>query len=159
MGKTINRKMEAISMLINQYKALIELNIDKVSKCLKNECCFKQIEEDLEETKDDFEELKKFYFNLGVEVRRFVIEYDINHNTINENIVNTFLKEKPFLYLLKEKIDDEIIDNIDDNTPKINNNQFKKDIMDAIKQLEEQNDEKIKENEEKTKNKKQKKNK
>ena len=115
-------------MLINQCKALIELNIDKVSKCLKNEYYFKQIEEDLEEIKDDFEELKKFYFNLGVEFRRFVIEYDINHNIINENIVNIFLKEKPFLYLLKENIDYEIIDHIDDNTPKINSkkNQFKK---------------------------------
>ena len=69
MEKAINRKMEAISLLINQYKALIELNIDKVSKCLKNEYYFKQIEEDLEEIKDDFEELKKFYFNLGVEFR------------------------------------------------------------------------------------------
>ena len=63
MEKAINRKTEAISVLINQYKELIELNKDKVSEYLKNEYYFKQIEEDLEEIKDDFEELKKFYFN------------------------------------------------------------------------------------------------
>ena len=126
MEKAINRKMEAISVLINQYKELIELNKDKVSECLKNEYYFKQIEEDLEEIKSDFEELKKFYFNLGVEFRRFVIEYDINHNIINENIFNIFLKEKPFIYLLKENIDDEIIDNTNDNTPEINNKEERK---------------------------------
>ena len=63
MEKAINRKTEAISVLINQYKELIELNKDKVSEYLKNEYYFKQIEKDLEEIKDDFEELKKFYFN------------------------------------------------------------------------------------------------
>ena len=126
MEKAIKRKMEAISVLINQYKELIELNKDKVIECLKNEYYFKQIEEDLEEIKSDFEELKKFYFNLGVEFRRFVIEYDINHNIINENIFNIFLKEKPFIYLLKENIDDEIIDNTNDNTPEINNKEERK---------------------------------
>ena len=118
MEKAIIRKNEAISVLTNQYKVLIELNKDKVSECLKNEYYFKQI-------KGDFEELKKFYFNLGVEFRRFVIEYDINHNIINENIVKIFLKEKLFIYLLKENIDDEKIDNTNDNTPEINNKEEK----------------------------------
>ena len=79
-------------MLINQFKGLIDLNKDKVSECLTNEYYFKGIEEDLEEIKDDFEELNKFYFNLGAEFRRFVIECDINHNIniVSKNIFNIF---------------------------------------------------------------------
>ena len=56
----------------------------------------------------------------------------------------SFFKEKPFIYLSKEKINDEIIDNTDDNTPVIDNNQYKKDIKNAIKQDENQNNEKMK---------------
>ena len=37
MEKAINRKIEAISVLTNQYKELIELNKDKFSECLENE--------------------------------------------------------------------------------------------------------------------------
>ena len=146
MGKAINKKIEVISMLINQFKGLIDLKKDKVSECLTNEYYFKGIEEDLEEIKDDFEELNKFYFNLGAEFRRFVIECDINHNIniISKNIFNIFFKEKPFIYLSKEKINDDIIDNTDDNTPVIDNNQYKKDIKNAIKQDENQNNEKMK---------------
>ena len=33
---------------------------------------------------DDFEELEHYYFDLGVEFRQFVIEYNINHNLIKE---------------------------------------------------------------------------
>ena len=43
---------------------------------------------------NDFEELKQFYFDLGVEFRQFVIEYNINQNLIKEKIINIFLKQK-----------------------------------------------------------------
>ena len=33
---------------------------------------------------NDFEDLKKFYFDLGFEFRQFVSEYSINHNLIKE---------------------------------------------------------------------------
>ena len=52
---------------------------------------------------DDFEKLKQFYFDLGVELRQFVIEYNINHNLIKEKTINIFLKQKSFIYLLSEK--------------------------------------------------------
>ena len=31
---------------------------------------------------DDFQDLKQFYFDLGVEFKQFVIEYSIKHNLI-----------------------------------------------------------------------------
>ena len=43
---------------------------------------------------DDFEELKQFYFDLGVEFRQFVTEYKINHDLIKEKTINIFLKTK-----------------------------------------------------------------
>ena len=132
-------------MLIYEFKDLVNLNKDKVSEYLKNEYYFKQMEEEVEEIGDDFEELKKFYFDLGVEFRKFVIEYGINHNNISENTINIFLKQKPFTYLLSEKPDDEPIDYTND-APEINNKQEKKDNENAIKENE---DEKILKNNEK----------
>ena len=110
MKKAIDRKKDEISMLIIEFKDLVDLHKDKVSEYFKNEFYFKRMKEDLEELGHDFEELKKFYFNLGVEFRRFVIEYDINHDFISENTINIFLKQEPFIYLLSEKPDDEPID-------------------------------------------------
>ena len=73
---------------------------------------------------DDFEELKHFYYDLGVEFRQFVIKCNINHILIKEKTINTFL-EKPFLHLLKEKADDPDKTIIKNNEPinnlKINN--------------------------------------
>ena len=34
---------------------------------------------------DDFEELKRYYFDLGVEFRSFVIKHNINHDLIKKN--------------------------------------------------------------------------
>ena len=121
-------------MLIHEFKDLVDLNRDKVSEYLKKEYYFKRMKEELEDLGDDFEELKKFYFALGVEVRKLVIEYDINHNNISENTINIFLKQKPLTYLLSEKPDDEPIDYAD--TPEINNKQEKKDIKNIIKEKE-----------------------
>ena len=56
------------------------------------------MEEDYTEM-EDFEELKRFYFDLGVEFRQFVIEYNINHDLIKEKTINIFLKQKSFLHL------------------------------------------------------------
>ena len=39
---------------------------------------------------DDFEELKQFYIDLGVEFRQFFIEYNINHDLIKEKTINIF---------------------------------------------------------------------
>ena len=64
---------------------------------------------------DDFEKLKQFYFDLGVELRQFVIEYDINHNLIKEKTINIFLKQKSFIYLLSEKPGEEPIDHSSNN--------------------------------------------
>ena len=35
---------------------------------------------------DDFEELKRYYFDLGVEFRSFVIKHNINHDLIKKTI-------------------------------------------------------------------------
>ena len=77
---------------------------------------------------DDFEELKHFYYDLGVEFRKFVIEYNINHYLIKEKTINIFLKEKAFSYLLKEKPVDESVNYGTDKTPTINNKKEKKMI-------------------------------
>ena len=45
---------------------------------------------------DDFEELKHFYYDLGVEFRQFVINHDINYDIVKEKIIDIFLKQKPF---------------------------------------------------------------
>ena len=74
---------------------------------------------------DDFEELKQFYFDLGHEFRQFVIEYNIKHDLIKGKTINIFLKQRPFIYLLSEKPDDDPIDYTDDNTPTMNNKQEK----------------------------------
>ena len=94
------------------------------------------MEEEVEEISDDFDKLKIFYFNLGIEFRKVVIEYDINHDNISENTINIFLKQKPFTYLLTEKFDDELMDYTDNNTPEIDNKQEKKDIETVIKEKE-----------------------
>ena len=75
----------------------------------------------------DFEELKHTYFDLGHEFRQFVIDYNINHDLINEKAINIFLKQKPFLYLLSEKPNEEPINQNFDNTPTIDNKEEKKD--------------------------------
>ena len=56
--KAINRKIEAISVLINQYKDLINANKDKIGEYLRDESYFKLMEEELEKRKYNFEDLK-----------------------------------------------------------------------------------------------------
>ena len=87
---------------------------------MKNCTKYKNVEEEFNDM-DDFEELKKFYFDLGFEFRQFVIEYNINHNLIKEKTVNPFLGQKSFTYLLKEKPDEEPIDYSTDKTTIKNN--------------------------------------
>ena len=108
MEKAVNRKKTEIFDLIIEYNELVNLHKDKVSAHLKNEYFFKDMEENSNDV-DDFEELKRFYFDLGVEFRQFVIKYNINHDLIKEKTVNIFLKQKPFTYLLKEKPDEKPI--------------------------------------------------
>ena len=84
MEKAVNRKNTEISDLITEYKELVNLHSDKVSEYLKNEYYFKNMEEDFNDI-DDFEELKHFYYDLGVEFRQFVIEYNINYNLKKKN--------------------------------------------------------------------------
>ena len=127
MEKVVNRKKTEISDLITEYKELVSLHSDKASEYLKNEYYFKNIEEEFNDM-DNFEELKHFYYDLGVEFRQYVIKYNINHDLIKENTINIFLKEKPFAYFLKEKPDEEPIDYSTDKTPTINNKEEKKMI-------------------------------
>ena len=119
MENAINRKKTEISDLITEYKELVNLHSGKVSEYLKNEYYFKDMEENFNHM-DDFEELKHFYYDLGVEFRQFVIKYNISHNLIEEKTIKTFL-EKPFLHLLKEKPDEEPIDYSTDKTTIKNN--------------------------------------
>ena len=95
MEKAINKKKTEISDLVAEYKKLVNSHRDKVSEYLKNEYYFKQMEKNFNEM-DDFEELKHYYFDLGVELKRFVIEYNINHNLIKK-------KKKKKRYLSKRK--------------------------------------------------------
>ena len=101
MEKEISRIETEISDLVAEYKELVNIHSDKVSEYLQNDLYFKQMEEDYNEM-DDFEELKRFYFDLDVEFRQFVIEYKINHDLIKEKTINIFLKQKSFLYILSE---------------------------------------------------------
>ena len=123
MEKAVNRKKTEISDLIAEYKELVSLHSGKVSEYLKNGYYFKDTEENFNDI-DDFEELKHFYYDLGVEFRQFVIKCNINHSLVKEKTINTFL-EKPFLHLLKEKADDADKTIIKNNEPinnlKINN--------------------------------------
>ena len=134
MEKANKRKKTEISDLVAEYKELINLHSDKVSEYLKNEFYFKQM--------DDFEELKRFYFDLGHEFRQFVIEYNIDHELIKEKTINIFLKDKPFIYLLKEKPDDESIDYSDDKAPTINNNK-EKEWIESDKENKQDNEQEI----------------
>ena len=61
MQKAIHKKRDEVSVLIYEFKDLVDLNRDKVIEYLKNEYYFKRIEEELEDLGDDFEELKKFF--------------------------------------------------------------------------------------------------
>ena len=141
MEKAIKRKKTEISDLVTEYKELINLHSDKVSEYLKNEFYFKQMEKDYHEM-DDFEELKRFYFDLGHEFRQFVIEYNIDHELIKEKTINTFLRDKAFLYLLKEKPDDESIEYSDDKAPTINNNK-EKEWIESDKENKQDNEQEI----------------
>ena len=86
MEKAVNRKKTEISDLVAEYKELVNLHSDEVSEYLKNEYYFKDMEEDFNDL-DDFEELKHFYYDLGVEFRQFVINYIINHDLIKEETI------------------------------------------------------------------------
>ena len=83
MEKAINRKKTEISDLVAEYEELVCLQSGRVSEYLKNEYYFKNMEENFNDM-DDFEDLKKFYFDLGFEFRQFICEYSINHNLIKE---------------------------------------------------------------------------
>ena len=96
MEKAINRKKTEISDLVAEYKELVALHNSKVSEYLKNEYCFKDMEEHFN-VMDDFEELKNFYYDLGVEFKQFVIKDNINHDLIKGKTISTFL-ENPFLH-------------------------------------------------------------
>ena len=89
MEKAINRKKVEISDLITEYRELVNLHKDKVSEYLKNEYYFKGMDEDFDDM-DDFKELKHFYYELGIEFRKFVIEYNINHDLIKEKAIIFF---------------------------------------------------------------------
>ena len=77
---------------------------------------------------DDFQDLKQFYFDLGVEFKQFVIEYSIKHNLIlnKKKAINIILKQKSFVYLLSEKPDEELIHSND--APTMINEEEKDDI-------------------------------
>ena len=126
MEKAINRKKVEISELIAEYQELVNLHSAKVSEYLKNEFYFKRIEEDLNDL-DNFEKLKQFYFDLGIEFRKFVMECNIKHNLIKEKTINIFLKQKPFGYLLSEKQGEELIN--DNNVTEMNNEEEKKSLV------------------------------
>ena len=126
MEKAINRKKVEISELIAEYQELVNLHSAKVSEYLKNEFYFKRIEEDLNDL-DNFEKLKQFYFDLGNEFRKFVMECNIKHNLIKEKTINIFLKQKPFGYLLSEKQGEELIN--DNNATEMNNEEEKKSLV------------------------------
>ena len=67
---------------------------------------------------------------MGVEFREFVRNYDIQHNLVKEKRVNIFLKQKPFVYPLSEKPDEEPIDYSND-APTMINKEEKEDIKNA----------------------------
>ena len=134
MEKAINRKKAEISDL---YK---DLHSDKISEYLKNEYYFKQMKEEFNDM-DDFEELKQSNFDLGVECRQFVIEYNINHDLMKEKTINVFLKQKSFIYRLSEKPDEEPIDPSTDETLTINNEEEKQMIESARKNKQGKQDE------------------
>ena len=132
MEKAVNRKKTEISDLVAEYKELVNLHSDEVSEYLKNEYYFKDMEEDFNDL-DDFEELKHFYYDLGVEFRQFVIKYNINHDLIKEETINIFLKQKPFGYLLKEKHDEEPVNYDTDNTSAINSEE-EKEMIESVRE-------------------------
>ena len=72
MEKAIDRKKAGISDLVTEYKELVDLHSDKVSEYLKNEYYFKQMKEEFNDM-NDFEELKQFYLDWGVEYRHFLL--------------------------------------------------------------------------------------
>ena len=126
MERSVNRKKAEISDLLKEYKELINLHSDKVSEYLKNEYYFSELEETLnDKDENDFKNLKISHYNLGLGLRQFFIEYDINHKLIRESTVDMFVKKKPFTYyILKEKPNDlkEDQSNNDlEETPTINN--------------------------------------
>ena len=130
--KAVNRKKTEILDLFAEYKELVNLHKDKVSEYLKNEHYFKNMEEDFNDI-NDFEELEQVYFYLGYEFRQFVIEYNINHDLIEEKTINIFLKQKPFLDLLKERPEDEPVNYGTDKKPIINNKEEKGMVESALK--------------------------
>ena len=126
---SIEKKTEIFDLLA-EYKELVSLRSDKVSKYLKNECYFKNMEEEFND-ENDFEELKHLYFDLGHEFRQFVIEYNINRDLIKEKTINIFLKQKSFTYPNEEPNEEPINQNFD-NTPTIDNKE--ENIKENIKE-------------------------
>ena len=74
---------------------------------------------------------------MGVEFREFVRNYDIQHNLVKEKRVNIFLKQKPFVYPLSEKPDEEPIDYSND-APTMINKEEKEDIIKMLDKINRQ---------------------
>ena len=127
-NSAINKKAE-ISDLLKEFKELIKLHSSKVNEYLKNEFYFQDIEQKLNDNdENDIHDLRNEHYNLGLEFRQFVIDYDICHTLIKESTINTFLREKPFNHILK--VEEPVTDDNDLlKYPIINNLEEKELIM------------------------------
>ena len=90
------------------------------------------MEEDLNDM-DDFEDLKHFHFDLGVEFREFVRNHNIKHSFISEKKINIFLREIPFTYILSQKPSEKLVHTND--APKMNNKKGKEEIENLQKTI------------------------
>ena len=91
---------------------------------------------------NDFEELRRFYFDLGVEFRKFVIKYNINHNVIKEKKINIFFKTKTIYLSSKKNPHEESIDHGTDKTPTINNEE-EKEMIEGVRENKQDEQEEI----------------
>ena len=70
---------------------------------------------------------------MGKELRQFFVDYNIDHSLIKESTINIFLRQKPFIHILKGE--EPVIDDNDfKKYPIINNLEEKKSINDVIKE-------------------------
>ena len=134
MENSVDNKKAEISFLLKELKKLISKHSDEVSEYLKDEYYFQDTEDKIDDKKKiSFSKLKYEYYDLAVEFRNFVLQYNISNDEIKESIVDNrktdpkyILHERPIGDKKEGKMDDEesIDSDDDDNEEKMDENKI-----------------------------------
>ena len=104
MENSVAIKKAEISLLLKEFKKLIELHSDKVAEYLKSEYYFQNTEKKInDEDMNSLSKLKYEYYDLANEFRNFVLQFNISHDDIQESVLDNIIKIS-IEYILHEQL-------------------------------------------------------